>query len=605
MNQPAMPQPYNPDLLRIIPVLSRSVIELGNADGALAQAFRQVSPDCRYNTVTIAADQIAEDFYLGNQDHDCWVLGEALAQTRNPLQMLRDIHDVLPEGGCVVACIPNAQHWSLQARLAIGDLRYADSGLLGVANVRWFTRETMLELFDQAGFELVEGWPRIVEDNLSEHFVPLIGQMASAAGIDPDQAMSDAMPMEYIVRAIAKGQSQAPQPMLNHDQFIVLDQQTPKDDNSWVFPVCAYEHAFNGSERAVFEVVRDDPRIRKVILTLGKPVQVEGANVIVVPMQSREAQDLLMQSTYIFVRNLPVVNAPFPLDARLHRFINLWHGIALKRIGATSLDTQHNLPWLTAEHARCHAVIASSNIDRLTMAAAFYPLSFYDVWITGLPRNDAILKQERALPADFKEQLLRLRQQLDGRKLVFFAPTFRVNQNHGYYSFTEQERQALFNCLNAHGAVLGIREHMAATQQTYTQALQDEGAPIISLDRNSYVDIEILYRVADVLITDYSSCFVDFMLTGKPQISFAYDLQAYASVERGMLFNIEDVFPGPICSEFTSVLEHLDKALQGQPLESPELYHHKRKMFFEYVDDASSERLVACLKQDMQSARAC
>lgn len=617
MTQPTASHVHHPDLLRIIPIASRSVIEIGCKTGALAQAFKALNPDARY--VGVDADSQAlesagqycdqthvashgaldQAFYQSNDQHDCWVLGETLAQTEDPWQLLRDIHAVLPAGASVVACIPNAQHWSLQARLAIGDLRYEASGPLSTANIRWFTRETMLEMFTQAGFELVEGWPRTVNNDLSDTFVPLIGQMATAAGVDPEQAMSDALPLEYVVRAVPKGQVDVPAPMLTNEQFVLLDPQIPKDANSWVFPVCAYEHAFNGSERAVFECVKNDPRIRKVILTLDKEVQVDGVNVVVAPMRSREAQDLLLQSTYIFVRNLPIVNAPYPLDARLHRFINLWHGIALKRIGATSLDTQHNLPWLKSEHARCHAVIASSNIDRLTMAAAFQPLGFYDVWLTGLPRNDAILREESALPADFQEQLQRLHQELDGRRLVLFAPTFRIDQHNGYYSFTPQERQALFDCLEANNAVLGIREHMAATRFNYNQALRVDGAPILDLGRTAYVDIEMLYRSADLLITDYSSCFIDYMLTGKPQISFAYDLETYSSKERGLFFNIEDVFPGPICTTFADTLHHLDRALKGEVLESPELYRHKQKMFFEYVDDKSSERLVARIQQDM------
>ena len=41
----------------------------------------------------------------------------------------------------------------------------------------------------------------------------------------------------------------------------------PKFDHWWAFPVCAYDHTLAGNERAVFEEVRDDPSIKKIVLT--------------------------------------------------------------------------------------------------------------------------------------------------------------------------------------------------------------------------------------------------------------------------------------------------------------------------------------------------
>lgn len=91
------------------------------------------------------------------------------------------------------------------------------------------------------------------------------------------------------------------------------------------------------------------------------------------------------------------------------------------------------------EHDKCHAVIASSKIDRLAMAAAFYPLTYHDVWLTGLPRNDVILRDENLLPIDFQRQLEMLRRALNGRRLVMYAPTFRNGQESSIYQFTKTD----------------------------------------------------------------------------------------------------------------------------------------------------------------------
>ena len=47
----------------------------------------------------------------------------------------------------------------------------------------------------------------------------------------------------------------------------------------------------------------------------------------------------------------------------------------------------------------------------------------------------------------------------------------------------------------------------------------------------------MLYRVADGLVSDYSSCLVDFLLTGRPVASFAYDLDRYSQQERGLFYD--------------------------------------------------------------------
>jgi CDP-glycerol glycerophosphotransferase (TagB/SpsB family) len=293
------------------------------------------------------------------------------------------------------------------------------------------------------------------------------------------------------------------------------------------------------------------------------------------------------------------VNAPYPLDAKLHRFINLWHGIPLKRVGHASIDTASHRGHLETEHAYNHAIIASSKMDRLAMAASLYPLSFHDVWLTGLPRNDYIVRQESLLPKDFQAQLHQLRKALDGRKLVLFAPTFRNAQAQSYYPFSDAERQALADCLNTHGAVLGIREHMADNAHSYSQKFCVWGMPTISLDRGGYPEIELLYREAAILITDYSSCFFDFMLTGRPAISFAYDHERYSTSERGLFYNLDEVFPGPVCADFKTLLSSLDTVLREDRREPDEIYKLKRKMFFEYLDDGSSARVVERVKQEI------
>lgn len=88
--------------------------------------------------------------------------------------------------------------------MSIGDFRYEDEGILDRTHLRWFTRQTIIEMFHQAGFEIQEGVPRIFDEPGRERFLPMIGEMAKAAGADPEVAISDAIPLQYVIRAIKK-----------------------------------------------------------------------------------------------------------------------------------------------------------------------------------------------------------------------------------------------------------------------------------------------------------------------------------------------------------------------------------------------------------------
>lgn len=383
--------------------------------------------------------------------------------------------------------------------------------------------------------------------------------------------------------------------LFDHGEFIEADHTTPKFDHWWAFPACAFNSTFAGNERALFEEVRNDPSIKKIVLTRAKDVAIDGENVVVVPLKSPQGQYYLLRARQIFVKHSPTRNLVYPVSGELHNVINLWHGIPLKRIGHASLDMQDHLEALGAEHSRCHAVISSSRIDTMAMASAFYPLSYNQVWCTGLPRNDFIMRAFNDLPADFREESARLEAQLGGRRLILFVPTFKAGQADAYYRFPAEELDALHAWLCANNAVLGVREHMADQARTYYSQLQ--GRDTIDLSDRHYPDIEMIYRQASALVTDYSSCFIDFMLTGRPMLSFAYDYDSYANAERGLFYDLEHVFPGPVCRDFVQLMAGLSQVFETpQPLAEAG-YAWKRKLFFDHLDDGNAWRVVKKVKQ--------
>jgi hypothetical protein len=136
---------------------------------------------------------------------DCWVFGDSLEHLRDPWRVLRNVRRSLPAHGCVALCVPNAQHWSLQARLCAGVIRYEAAGLLDRTHLRWFTRVTLLELIRDCGFRLDEGFPRVFDEPQRDRVLPHLRVLAQAIGANPDEAVRDAIPLQYVLRIVPNG----------------------------------------------------------------------------------------------------------------------------------------------------------------------------------------------------------------------------------------------------------------------------------------------------------------------------------------------------------------------------------------------------------------
>lgn len=220
MQQTPINNIYNPDVLHMMRPDYRRVIEVGSSSGALAQAYRGLNPAVRYTGIEIdasyaeASKQHCTDVLLGNierfspdvmagfADGDCWIFADVLEHLYNPWRMLEKIREGASGPVEVIACIPNAQNWSLQACMNGGDYMYQDSGLLDRTHIRWFTRITIIKLFSEAGFRVDAMTARILQPP-APAVVAAVRAMAQAVGNDPDAAEQDCVPFQYVVRAVA------------------------------------------------------------------------------------------------------------------------------------------------------------------------------------------------------------------------------------------------------------------------------------------------------------------------------------------------------------------------------------------------------------------
>lgn len=272
--------------------------------------------------------------------------------------------------------------------------------------------------------------------------------------------------------------------------------------------------------------------------------------------------------------------------------INLWHGIPLKKIQADNkfdkfrhpanrLERFKNFPRNISDEKPEHYVLTNSEFMRPVFASAFRT---ENVLINGYPRNDSMLS-EKLIPLYTRtesEILTQIQKKINEKKLkmIYYMPTFRDSETK-FFEVVELERLNTF--LEENHLLLCVKLHPKSKLRKRFEGIRSDNIIIIDADTDPYVFIE----VSSLLITDYSSIYFDYILSGKPVVFFSYDLEEYLRDAREMYFDYEEYTPGIKAGN----LAELEKAVLDT-LVNENLYQEERealicKMFRDGKKEAS------------------
>lgn len=100
---------------------------------------------------------LIENFFQNNPDErfDVITYGDVLEHLTNPVLMLSQSISFLRKGGVVIASVPNIVHYSIRAMILEGYWKYSDLGILDRTHVKFFTRDTLVDLFTEAGYKVL------------------------------------------------------------------------------------------------------------------------------------------------------------------------------------------------------------------------------------------------------------------------------------------------------------------------------------------------------------------------------------------------------------------------------------------------------------------
>ncbi len=143
-------------------------------------------------------------------DVDCLILGDVLEHLRDPWHILRFLAKSMKPGAQVLASIPNVQHYSLILSLLHGQWTYQDAGLLDRTHLRFFSLQSIKEMFADAGLQIFEIRGRQIETNYESEWRNVLRLLSENTDF-PDLARRS-QTYQYLVRAI---RSEIPVPKLH------------------------------------------------------------------------------------------------------------------------------------------------------------------------------------------------------------------------------------------------------------------------------------------------------------------------------------------------------------------------------------------------------
>ena len=217
---------------------------------------------------------------------------------------------------------------------------------------------------------------------------------------------------------------------------------------------------------------------------------------------------------------------------------------------------------------------------------------------TGYPRNDILFGWPEPDSVEYRlahlnvdmKTLERVREaKVEGMKICLYVPTFRNDMSDPFQTKIELRRLSEFAQKNGFIFVLKLHPFMQGKYRIDLFPHLIEYAPV--------GDIYPLMPHCDLLITDYSSIFFDFLLIDRPIIFFPYDLDHYISQDRAMYFDYDVMTPGPKCYAYEELEVEIKMAFA---IDHKDGYANMRKdishLTHDHCDNQSTRRILKILK---------
>jgi len=233
--------------------------------------------------------------------------------------------------------------------------------------------------------------------------------------------------------------------------------------------------------------------------------------------------------------------------------IHLGHGTPLKCIGMMEKDGKllKKMYYLLCQTNISYSLASSPFVADIIQKSIGF--SKKHVLINGQPRTEVLFKEP-----------LKLSELNNGFTHILYAPTWRQHSKIKLFPFEDFSLTELQNFLSKEKIIIHIRFHPAYEEDIPKDILSLENVSLFSAKK--YSEIMDYLNLFDVLITDYSSIYFDYMLLERPMIFLPYDLEEYEKTV-GFTMDYNEYTPGAKPISFFDFLNYLQVAKN-----SPEMF---------------------------------
>lgn len=350
------------------------------------------------------------------------------------------------------------------------------------------------------------------------------------------------------------------------------------------------------SPKAIYQAILKDPRYQNynLIWAFKNPTEYLNNEELkfakIITYKSKEYKKAYSQAKYW------ITNSRLPqhiIKKNNQVYIQCWHGTPLKRLGLdiventiSTLNTNQELEKQYLKDARRYNYFLSPSkyaSEKFISAFGLDRLKKQDIILElGYPRNDFLFKYNKVNQV---KSINSLNLPKD-KKVILYCPTFRDDQHKSGIGYTydlevnfdflrEKLGDEYIILFRAHYFVASIFDFAKYNNFIYNVSGVD--------------DINDLYIISDILITDYSSVFFDYANLKRPIIFFMYDLEIYENLLRGFYLDLKEL-PGKIVMSEQEIINIIDNISDYQAE-----YHEKYLEFntkFNYLDNSDVSESV-------------
>lgn len=266
--------------------------------------------------------------------------------------------------------------------------------------------------------------------------------------------------------------------------------------------------------------------------------------------------------------------------------VNLWHGIPLKKI---ALLEEHagafQKLYFKQIFSRKYTYVLTTSTHLVPVMARSLGVNEEIVKVWGQPRNDVIMKGKA------KEELYDLLN-IEGQKIkmILYAPTYRDHTATRLFPFEDYDKKKLEDFLQKKKIHICIRMHLEETIEK--EKYRSDWIHFVNEDVID--DIAQWMGCFDLLITDYSSIYLDYLLLDKPMIFLPYDKEEYLK-DRGMNYPYDAVTPGAKPIKQKELLINIEDSLFGE-----DRYRAERKECNAYFNQVTEPCCAFICQQILQ-----